>query len=126
MSNPRDVAYNPIKDMAKNHHSWGNAEEKSVKAPQKGGLYEISQFDHMNVKVDTLYQNLENLTVASSTHVPITIVTLTTPTGGPYSEVCGVNGHFTRDFQVILVGGDQIMTSVRNTKSSLEKSYFFH
>lgn len=55
MNNLQDVSYNLIKNMEKIHHSWGNARERSVKAPQKGGLYEVSQFYHMNAKVDMLY-----------------------------------------------------------------------
>lgn len=55
MTNLQDVSYNLIKNMEKIHHSWGNARERSVKAPQKGGLYEVSQFYHMNAKVDMLY-----------------------------------------------------------------------
>lgn len=81
MNSLQEVAYNLIDDMEKNHHLWGNFWEKSVKAPQKGGLYEVGQFDHMNVKVDTLYQKIENLIVASSTLAPILFVTPTTPTG---------------------------------------------
>lgn len=59
MNSSQDVTYNLNKYMAKNHHWWGNAQDKSAKAPQKGGLYKVSQFDHMNVKVDALYQRLE-------------------------------------------------------------------
>lgn len=54
MNNLREVAHNLIKDMEKNHHSWGNARERSVKASQKVKLNEVIQFDHMNAKVDAL------------------------------------------------------------------------
>lgn len=47
MNNPQDMACTLIEDMAKSQHSSGNSRERSDKAPQKGGLYEVSQFDHI-------------------------------------------------------------------------------
>ncbi|XP_050916701.1 uncharacterized protein LOC127131853 [Lathyrus oleraceus] len=40
------MAYNLIKDIEKNHHSWGNSRERSDKSPQKSGLYEVESSKH--------------------------------------------------------------------------------
>lgn len=92
MNSLQDVAYNLIDDMANQHHSWGYVRERSVKSPKKGRLYEVSQLDHMNVKVDALYQKLENLTVSQSASTLVVIVTPATP-ARPFYEVCMTNRH---------------------------------
>lgn len=97
------MAYNLIEDMTKNHNLWGKAREKSVKAHKKDGLCEVSQFEHMKAKVDALYQNLKNLTLAPSTPAPIAFVAPTTPET-LYCEVYGLNWHSARDCQMILIG----------------------
>lgn len=38
--------------------------------PKTGGLYEVNVFDHMNAKVDALYQKIDSLSI-----VPFTLVT---------------------------------------------------
>lgn len=85
MNCSNDIAYNLIEDMEKNHHLWGNAREITAKeAPQKGGLYEVSHFDHMNDKIYALSQKIENLRI---THISSTAcVSLS-------FKVYGVNGY---------------------------------
>lgn len=79
MNSPQDLTYNLIEDDAKNHHSWGSVYDRSAKAPQNGDIYEVSQLDHMNSKVDASYQKLENLIVAQSASTLVTVVTHSTP-----------------------------------------------
>lgn len=56
MNSPQDVTYNLIKEIDKNHHSWGSARQVAAKpTPKTGGMHEVNVFDHMNAKVDTLY-----------------------------------------------------------------------
>lgn len=119
MNSPQDVGYNLIEDMTKNHHSWRNAREISVKSPQKGGLYEVSQFDHMNAKVDALYQKLESFPIASSASTSVDVVN-PTPHAGPLCEVCRVNGHSIGDCHMILVGGTNrdIVNYVNNQRET--------
>lgn len=88
--------------MAKNHHSWGNICGLSEKALQNGGLYEFNPFDHLNAKVEAIYQNIENL---SKTHViPATPTTLATR-AVLFCEIYGINRHTDNDFHMILNRG---------------------
>ena len=50
--------------MAQNHYQWGT-ERTMVEKPQtKTGMYEISNLDHVNAKVDALVQKIESLNVS--------------------------------------------------------------
>lgn len=89
----KDVAYSLIKDVSKNHHSWGSDHALVEKSSQKDVLYEASAFYHMNSKVDSLYQNIENLSITLAIHVATVVLSC---------ETCGVNGHSAIDFQMIL------------------------
>lgn len=64
--------------MAKNHHSWGSVRKVATKStPKTSGLYEFNVFDHMNAKVDAIYQNIDTLRITPYTpvtHTPITFV----------------------------------------------------
>lgn len=64
-------------------------------APQKGGLYEITALDHMNSKVDALYQKIENISIILATHIAHTTL---------FCETSKVNEHFAADFQMVLIG----------------------
>lgn len=72
--------------------------------PKTGGLYEVNVFDRMNAKVNVLYQKIDSFNITPSTHVTPTLVASLSP-ATLYCEICGVNGHIGRVFQMILVGG---------------------
>lgn len=78
--------------------------KKFAKSPQKCGLYEASLFNHMNAKLDTLYQNIENSSVTPFVSTPVAFVAPVTLMV-LYCEVCGLNGNSLNDCHVILVGG---------------------
>lgn len=105
MNSPQDVAYNLIEDMAKNHHSWGSMWQVSAKStPKTSGLYEVNVFDHINTKVDIIYQKIDSLSIALSTHVIPDLIAYVSPST-IYCEICIVNEHIDRDCQIILIGG---------------------
>ncbi|CAJ2646738.1 unnamed protein product [Trifolium pratense] len=84
MDKPYNQAYQLIESMAQNHYQWGN-ERTTVEKPQtKGGMYEISNMDHINAKLDALTQKIESLTNA-----PKATVAATTQN----CELCGAQGH---------------------------------
>ncbi|MCI04024.1 hypothetical protein A2U01_0025066, partial [Trifolium medium] len=62
------------------------------KSQPKGGMYEVSNFDHVNAKVDALSQKLDNLTVN-----PAATVAVVTPS----CEICGVPGHFAANYRLL-------------------------
>ncbi|XP_050915853.1 uncharacterized protein LOC127130946 [Lathyrus oleraceus] len=61
-------------------------------------------FDHMNAKVNVLYQKIDSFSITPSTSVTPTLVASLSP-ATLYCEICGVNGHTGRVCQMILVGG---------------------
>ncbi|CAJ2642382.1 unnamed protein product [Trifolium pratense] len=84
MDKPYNQAYQLIESMAQNHYQWGN-ERTTVEKPQtKGGMYEISNKDHINAKLDALTQKIESLTNAPKATVAATIQNC---------ELCGAQGH---------------------------------
>ncbi|CAJ2627735.1 unnamed protein product [Trifolium pratense] len=84
MDKPYNQAYQLIESMAQNHYQWGN-ERTTVEKPQtKGGMYEISNMDHINAKLDALTQKIESLTNAPKATVAATIQNC---------ELCGAQGH---------------------------------
>jgi len=46
-------------------------------------MYKVSSLDHLNVKVDTLFQIFDKLTISAVTPAPVL----------PTCEVCGIFGH---------------------------------
>ncbi|KAK2414421.1 hypothetical protein QL285_037012 [Trifolium repens] len=85
-------AYQLIESMAQNHYHWGS-EITTVEKPQtKGGMYEISNIDHVNAKIDALTQKIESLTTT-----PAAIVAATTQN----CEVCGTQGHVAAECLVL-------------------------
>ncbi|XP_045804300.1 uncharacterized protein LOC123897629 [Trifolium pratense] len=84
MDKPYNQAYQLIESMAQNHYQWGN-ERTTVEKPQtKGGMYEISNMDHINAKLDALTQKIESLTNAPKATMAATIQNC---------ELCGAQGH---------------------------------
>lgn len=71
MNKPYDEACALIEDMAQNHFQRGSWRSFVEKSPQKGGLYKVSTLDHMNTKVEALYQNIDILNI---THAVIAAV----------------------------------------------------
>lgn len=45
--------------MTKNHHSWVILQ----RVPMTDDFYEVNVFDHMNAKVNALYQKIDNLSI---------------------------------------------------------------
>ncbi|XP_045791275.1 uncharacterized protein LOC123885979 [Trifolium pratense] len=84
MDKPYNQAYQLIESMVQNHYQWGN-ERTTIEKPQtKGGMYEISNMDHINAKLDALTQKIESLTNAPKATVAATIQNC---------ELCGAQGH---------------------------------
>lgn len=48
--------------MTQSHYQLGSESALAEKTLPKGGMREVISFDHMNAKVDTLTQNIDNLT----------------------------------------------------------------
>ena len=55
MDKPFQEAYELIENMAQNHYQWGSERTPVEKSQPKGGMHEVSNFDHMNAKVDALF-----------------------------------------------------------------------
>ena len=72
--------------------------------PKTDGLYEVNVIDHMNAKVDAFYQNMDSLSIAPSTPVTPALVAYVAP-ATLYCEICIVNGHTDKYYQLILIGG---------------------
>lgn len=73
-------------------------------APKTVGLYKVSMFDHINAKVDALYQKIDNPDITSYAPVPPTHVAYVVPTT-LYCEIRIINGHATNDCKMILTEG---------------------
>ena len=92
MNKPYADAYQLIESMAQNHYQWGT-ERTNVEKPQpKTGMYEISNLDHVNAKVDALVQKIESLNVSP----PAAVVAIT-----QNCEVCGIQGHTPAECQLL-------------------------
>ncbi|PNY08730.1 1-aminocyclopropane-1-carboxylate deaminase-like protein [Trifolium pratense] len=85
MDKPFVEAYQLIENMAQNHYQWGSECNPVEKSQPRGGMYEVSIFDHMNAKVDAITQKLDNLTVNPA----------------PSCEICGVPGHVAANCQLL-------------------------
>lgn len=64
-------AYALIESMAPNHYQQGSEHTLIEKTQPKGGMYEVSSFDHTNSKVDALIQKIDNLIITSTTIVAV-------------------------------------------------------
>lgn len=82
-------AYGLIEDMAQNHYQRRSECSPVEKTQPKRGMYEVSNFDYMNAKVDAMYQMLDNLSIT-----PLAIVAVVTSN----CEIYGVHGHITIEF----------------------------
>lgn len=95
----------------------GEASEKKItKAPGKGGLYEVSLFNHMNAKVYAFYQKIKNLSIMSFVPTLISYVVPATP-AVLYCEVWGLNGYYVGDYQMILMEGPPMKALIMLTIS---------
>lgn len=84
-------AYALIDIMAQNHYQWGSERAPVEKIQPKGDIYEVSNFNYMNAKVDALTQKVDNFNITPAT----TIAILT-----PKYEIYGVFGHVIANFQL--------------------------
>ena len=110
MDKPYNEAYQLIESMTHNHYQWGS-ERTSVEKPQpKGGMYELSSFDHVNAKVDALTQKIENLTITPAATVAAV---------APNCEICGVPGHVALECQLLTgISTDQVNYAQGNPYSN--------
>lgn len=92
MNKPFNDAYALIKNLARNHYQWGNEHTPIEKTQTRGRMYEVSSFGHMNVKVDTVAQKIDNLSISLAA-----TVTIVTPNCGIY----GVLGHIIAECQLL-------------------------
>lgn len=88
MSKPFNDANALIENMVHNHYQWGSEHILVENSQPKGGMYEVSNFDHMNAKVDSLAQKIDNLSI----NLASSIIAVT-----HNWEICGVPGHVTTD-----------------------------
>lgn len=80
------------------------------KIQPKGGIYEVSNFNHMNAKVDALTQKIDNFNITPAT--TIAIVT-------PKYEIYGVFGHVIANFQLAEPTHDQVNYAQGNPYSNM-------
>jgi len=80
-------AYALIEDMTQNHYQRTSERAVTVVAPppskKEAGMYEVSTFDHLYAKVDTLSEKFDKLNVNVFTPAPVS----------PPCEICGMFGH---------------------------------
>jgi len=73
--------------MAQNHYQWTSERAITVVAPspskKEAGMYEVSDLDHLNAKVNTLFKKFDKLTVSAVIPAPVL----------PPCEVCGIFDH---------------------------------
>ena len=81
-------------DMSLNHYQWESERAINVVASssskKEAGMYEVSALDHLNGKVDTLFQKFDKLSVSVVTPAPVS----------PPCKVCGLFGHTDIEFQL--------------------------
>jgi len=57
--------------MAKNHYQWTSERAITAVAPspskKQASMYEVSALDHLNAKVDALFQKFDKLTISAVT-----------------------------------------------------------
>lgn len=78
--------------MDQNHYQWGREHTPIEKTRKKGGMHEVSNFDHMIVNVDVLYKKLDNLSI---THTTTSVVVT------PNYKIYGVSGHIGVECQLL-------------------------
>jgi hypothetical protein len=86
-------AYALIEDMAQNHYKWTDERAITNSSPSKkeAGMYEVSNYDHLAVKIDALTQKFEKINVS---------VISSSSSASPSCEICGVFGHFGIDCEL--------------------------
>jgi len=86
MNKTYTTTYALIEDVAQNHYQWTSERAINVApSPSKkdAGKYEASALDHLNAKVDTLFQKFDKLSVSVVTPAPVS----------PPCKVCGIFNH---------------------------------
>lgn len=63
------------------------------KIQQKGGIFEVNGIDHVNAKVETFTQKINNLTITT----PAIVVAV-----APNCEIWGVQGHMATNCQILI------------------------
>lgn len=102
--------YTLIEGMTQNHYQWTTEKAITVVAPfpfkKEAGMYEVSALDHLDAKVDALFQKFDKLSV--STVTPSSIM--------PPCEICRVAGHIGVDCQlgVSVVSPEEVNYAQRN------------
>jgi hypothetical protein len=110
MNKTYNEAYQLIESTTQNHYQWGSERTSVEKPPTEGGMYEISSLDHVNAKVDSLTQKIENLTITPATTVAAI---------APNYEICGVPGHAALECQLLIgVSIDQVNYAQGNPYSN--------
>ncbi|XP_050915000.1 uncharacterized protein LOC127129945 [Lathyrus oleraceus] len=92
MSKPYPEACALIEDMAQNHYQWGTEHVQVEKKETKGGIYEVSNFDHTNAKMDALTQEVKSLVINP-------IATVAAVRLG--CEICGTPGYVTPECSLL-------------------------
>jgi len=87
MNKTYTTTYALIEDMAQNNYQWTSKRAITVVAPspfkREADMYEVYDLDHLNAKVDTIFQKFDKLSVSVITLAPVS----------PPCEVCGIFGH---------------------------------
>lgn len=81
-----------IEDMAQNLYQWVSKHALIEKAPRKEGSYEVSDLDHINAEVDSLFQKYDNA-----------ILKFISP-ASPTCKIYGAVGYIGTTFQVMVAG----------------------
>lgn len=92
MNKPYPKACALIEDMAQNYYQWGTEHTQVKKKETKRGIYEVSNLDHVDAKMDALTQKVESLVINPTT----TVVAVQ-----PECEICGTPGHVTAECSLL-------------------------
>ncbi|XP_045827939.1 uncharacterized protein LOC123919930 [Trifolium pratense] len=115
MDKPYNQAYQLIESMAQNHYQWGSERAPVEKTQTKGGMYEISNMDHINAKLDALTQKIESLTNAPKANVAATIQNC---------ELCGAQGHTIAECRLLTEApNDQVNYTQGNSYNQNQRNH---
>ncbi len=79
-------------------------------------MYEVSSFDHLSAKVDTLFQKFDKLSVSVITLAPVS----------PPCEVCGIFGHTGIECQLGSAAESvEQINFVKNNQGMMQKQNFY-
>ena len=75
MNKTYTTAYALIEDIVQNHYQWTSERAITAVAPspskKEAGMHEVSSFDHLSAKVDTLFQKFDKFSVSVVTPAPV-------------------------------------------------------